>query len=232
MAQSYSLARLASSTVATKAAMAVSGLGLFGFLIGHMLGNLQVFGLFGGREAMNAYGHFLHSHPMFLWSARLGLLGLLMIHFVSAWRLIFLNNAARPVPYKVKKPIKSTYASRTMRYTGPIVMVYIIYHLLHFTIAGVGIAGYPFKDSLGQVDVYKHVVISFQMVPVALAYIVANALLGLHLWHGLWALFQSLGLVNPKFDALKRTGATALTIFVIAGLLAVPFGVLFGVVAL
>jgi succinate dehydrogenase / fumarate reductase cytochrome b subunit len=230
MAHTHPLPRLLGSTVALKAAMAVSGLLLVGFLVGHMVGNLQVFGLFGGREAMNAYGAFLHSKPMLLWGARIGLLVMIAIHIGSAMALIQRNQAARPIGYQMKKPIASTYASRTMRWSGPIITAYILYHLAHFTVAGVGIQGFPLKDAAQRVDVYQHVVNAFQSPLVSLIYVVAMGLLSMHLWHGLWSLFQSLGLSNARWNALKRPMATGLTVFIIAGFMAVPLGVLFGIV--
>ncbi len=230
MAHIHPLPKLLGSTVALKAAMAVSGLLLVGFLVGHMVGNLQVFGLFGGREAMNAYGAFLHSKPILLWVARIGLLVMIAIHIGSAMALIQRNQAARPIGYHMKKPIASTYASRTMRWSGPIITAYILYHLAHFTVAGVGIPGYPLMDAQSRVDIYQHVVNSFQSPLVSLIYIVAMSLLSMHLWHGLWSLFQSLGLSNARWNVLKRPMATGLTVFIIAGFMAVPLGVLFGIV--
>jgi succinate dehydrogenase / fumarate reductase cytochrome b subunit len=232
MAQPMTLSSMAKTTVGTKAAMAVSGVLLFGFLIGHMAGNLQMFAADGGK-AMNEYAHFLHSKPALLWGARIGLLAMVLVHVVSAMRLTARNRAARPVQYRMKKPLKSTYASRTMVMSGPIIMAYIIYHLMHFTVAGVGIADFnSVNKATGLIDVYRNVVTGFSNPAIAIAYIVANLLLGVHLWHGLWALFQSLGITNPRFDGAKRTAATALSALIIGGLVSIPVGVLAGIIHL
>ncbi len=230
MNASLPLPRLLGTTVALKAIMAVTGLLLVGFLVGHMVGNLQVFDLFGGKQAINAYAAWLHSKPMLLWGTRFGRIGLISLHVVAAVTLVKRNAAARPTQYKLKKPIKSTYASRTMVMSGPILSAYIIYHLLHFTITGVGIPDFGGKDALGQVDVHRHIIVSFQSVPVSLAYLVAMSLLALHLWHGLWAFFQSLGLSSPRWDGARRHVATALTAVIIIGFMSVPLGVLLGIV--
>src|SRR5271156_1612706 len=170
------------STNGKKIVMAVTGAILFAFVIGHMLGNLQVFE---GPGRINAYGHFLHSLGEILWAERIVLLTAVVLHITATVQLALRNKKARPVGYSRKEAINSSYASRTMYCSGPIVLVFIIFHLLQFT------AGYIHPQSQFIVgDVYHNVVAGFQVWWVSAWYIFAICLLGLHLSHGLWSMFQ------------------------------------------
>jgi succinate dehydrogenase / fumarate reductase cytochrome b subunit len=208
------------STIGKKVVMGVTGIALFGFVLAHMVGNLQ---LFMGPETLNAYGEALREfgHGMGLWVARGGLLTAVILHIWAATSLTLASLKARPVGYRATRHRESTYASRTMRWSGPIVFVFIIYHLLHFTLGTV-------HGSFIPGDVYHNVVTGFQVWPVAVFYMVAMLALGFHLWHGVWSMLQSLGLSHPRWNALRRAFATIFTTVVIGGNLSFPIAVLAG----
>lgn len=208
--------------------MAVTGIVLFLFVVGHMLGNLKIFQ---GPEKFNAYAEFLREigdpilgHGQFLWIARLGLLLAVGIHIVAAVQLTRMSRAARPVKYKrALEPDASTYASRTMRWGGAIIAAFVIYHLLHFTFGTVHpdfVAG----------SVYHNVIVGFQDWIVAGSYMVAVGVLGMHLYHGVWSVFQTLGANNPRYNRLRRPAATAAALIIFFGFVAVPLSVLAGLV--
>jgi succinate dehydrogenase / fumarate reductase cytochrome b subunit len=181
-----------------------------------MLGNLQVFL---GSEQINAYAATLKGNLAFLWIARLILLTAGVWHIVAALQLTRQSQRSRPEGYYYKDSIQANYASRTMRWSGPILAVFIIYHLLHFTTGTV----HPRFDVH---DVYSNVVTGFRVVPVALFYIVAMLALGFHLWHGVWSMFQSVGVNNPKTDRFFHRLATIATLAIVIGFIAVPLAVL------
>jgi succinate dehydrogenase / fumarate reductase cytochrome b subunit len=213
---------LTRSTIGLKVVMAVTGVVLVGFVIAHMLGNLQVYL---GPETLNAYGEFLHSKPGLLWGARTVLLVSVFGHIVSAYRLASRNSDARPVGYAKRRYVATNYAARTMVWSGPILLLFIVYHLLHLTV------GYSAGDYVHDpANVYGNVVGSFQNPFVSLFYIVAMLALGKHLFHGVWSLFQSLGLSHPRYDAKRRTLATAVALAVVIGNISIPVSVLLGIV--
>ncbi len=207
------------SPIGKKVVMAVTGAALFLFVIAHMLGNLQIFM---GRDKLNAYAELLHHNPGALWTARIGLLICALLHVVTAIQLATLRSKARPVAYIKKGNAGSSYASRTMLMSGPIVLAFLIYHLLHFTF---GSAHPDFRN-----DVYHNVVSGFQRVPVSIAYIVAMVLLGLHLNHGVWSMFQSLGVAHPRYTPALKKFAMAATAVIVAGNVSIPLSVLLGLV--
>ena len=218
------------STLGRKYLMAISGAALVLFVIGHLVGNLQVFG---PPELINAYGAFLHGKPALLWTARLGLLAMVGLHIWSAVSLSNDNRAARPVAYANWNPTVASYASRTMMMSGLIITTFVIYHLLHFTwlIPGINFTGQDFalfKDAAGHADVYRMMVTGFRHSLVAGFYLVAVGLLCLHLSHGVSAAFQSLGLKSkacgPALDRLAK--AFAGLIFI--GYASIPVAVLLG----
>jgi succinate dehydrogenase / fumarate reductase cytochrome b subunit len=211
-------ARFWESTNGKKAVMAVSGIVLFGFVIGHMIGNLQAFE---GAEKLNAYGHFLHSIPEILYAVRAGLLVAVGAHIWAAVGLALRNNSARPVGYAAKKNIHSTYASRTMYWSGPILLAFIIFHLLHLT-AGVIQPGNGFVEG----DVYHNVVAGFSVWYVSAWYIFSMILLGFHLRHGVWSMTQSLGFNQPQYTPILRTLAAIFAVVVTGGFISIPLGVL------
>ena len=210
------------STVGKKIVMAVTGILLFVFVIGHLLGNLQVFE---GPAKLNAYGAFLHSIGEFLWPVRIILLIAVTLHIVATVQLALRKKRARPIEYSVKKAIASSYASRTMYWSGPIVLAFIIFHLLHLT-AGYIHPGAAYIEG----DVYHNVVSGFQVWWVSLSYIVAISLLGLHLRHGLWSMFQTLGIHQPQHTVRFKKAAMVIALLITLGYISIPISVLLGLV--
>ena len=218
------------SSLGKKYVMAVSGLILLLFVLGHLAGNLQIFL---GPEALNKYGHFLQSNPELIWPARLVLLLMLALHIWAAIKLSLENKAARPQGYAEFRPIGSSYASRTMLMSGLIVFVFVIYHLLHFTaqvqyVNFTGQSFVTFEDPQKRHDIYKMMVVGFSNLWVSGFYILGMALLCLHLSHGASAMFQSIGWKNrgytPVLDRVARIGA----LLVFIGYSSIPLAILLG----
>jgi succinate dehydrogenase / fumarate reductase cytochrome b subunit len=213
---------LYSSTLGKKIVMAATGVILVGFVIVHMSGNLL---LFVGPDALNEYGRWLRTllHGAGLWIARAVLLVAVVLHVWSAWALTRAAHAARPVAYKQLTPDASTYASRTMRWGGVILLAFIVYHLMHFTFGNV-------HPDFIEGDVYHNMVTGFRVWPASLFYIVAMILLGFHLRHGVWSMLHTLGLSHPRYRALARQAALAIALVVSLGFIACPVAVLLGLV--
>jgi succinate dehydrogenase / fumarate reductase cytochrome b subunit len=201
--------------------MAITGLILFGFVIGHVLGNLQVFL---GAEPMNAYAALLKANATLLWAVRLVLIAAVGLHIVAAVQLTRLSQRSRPEGYHYKDVIQADYAARTMRWSGPIIAVFVIYHLLHFTTGTV----HPHFDAH---DVYRNVIIGLRVWPVAIFYVIAMVALGFHLWHGVWSMFQSLGLNNPKTDTVLHRLAAVAALAITTGFIVIPVAVLAGLIS-
>jgi succinate dehydrogenase / fumarate reductase cytochrome b subunit len=212
---------LGDTSVGKKALLAVSGAVLFGFVLVHMLGNLQVFL---GPEVYNHYAETLKGNKALLWPARSILLLALVTHVALVVQLYRRSLAARPVAYRVKKNIATTYAAATMKYSGPALLLYIFFHLAHFTVPGLSLGDHQFSP----VDVYGNFVAGFQLPWVTLLYVTANLLLGMHLYHGAYSLLQSLGLNHPRYNARARLGARGFAILITAGNVIMPLSVLFG----
>jgi succinate dehydrogenase / fumarate reductase, cytochrome b subunit len=208
------------STIGKKAVMAVSGMVLFLFVIGHLIGNLQIYE---GPAKLNDYARFLRSVPAALWTVRITLLVMVVLHIWSSVRLALLKFDARPTGYIMKKATRSSYASRTMYWSGPIILAFIIYHLLDFTF---GTLNPNFQEG----NVYANVVASFQVIPVSAFYIIAMLLLCLHLYHGLWSMFQSLGFFHPRYTPVLKRSAAVVAILIAAGNISIPVSVLAGLV--
>ena len=210
------------STNGKKAVMAVTGGILFAFIIGHLAGNLQIFE---GREKLNAYGHFLHSIGELLWPVRIVLIVSVALHILATVQLALLKKRARPVGYSRREAIASSYASRTMYWSGPIVLAFVIFHLLQFT------AGYIHPESqFIEGDVYHNVVAGFQVWWVSVWYIFSVSLLGLHLSHGISSMFQSLGFNHPKHTPVLKSAAVAVAVVIVLGYISIPISVLLGIV--
>jgi succinate dehydrogenase / fumarate reductase cytochrome b subunit len=216
-----------SSSTGKKFLMAVSGAVLFGFIVGHLLGNLQIFL---GPEALNRYSAFLKSTGELLWMARIVLLVMVGIHIWTAVALTLENRAARPIAYAQKDYIKASYASRTMHYSGVIVLAYLVYHLMHFTFQNVHPQYSGFVDAQGRHDVYRMVVMSFQQPAIALVYIFANLLLGIHMSHGIYSMFQSLGLVGEEVRPKLQLAANVIGYGIFVAYAAIPLSVWLGMV--
>lgn len=208
------------TTVGKKAIMAVTGIILFGFVIGHLLGNLQIFQ---GPEKLDHYAVALRKLGPLLWATRVILLLSVLLHIWSSFQLWSGHREARPVKYVKKANIASTYASRTMYWSGPIVLAFVIYHLLNFTFGSVHPGG-PFVHG----QVYNNVISSFQVWPVSVFYIIAMLMLCLHLYHGLWSLFQTLGFSHPAYTPAIQVLAKIIAILIAIGYISMPLSVLLG----
>ena len=224
--------RLFQSTIGLKILMALSGLVGVGFVVGHMLGNLQIFL---GAEALNSYAATLHANAALLWGARVVLLGAILVHVSTAIRLNRKASGSRPVSYTGKGGwLGASYATRTMRQGGYILLAFIIYHLLHLTWGApvlpaeyVADADWAAAGDKG-VDVYKNVMNGFQFIPTALFYIVAQVMLGLHLTHGIHSMSRTIGISNPVWTERAASAAIGTGMVITAGNVAV---VLFGMIA-
>ncbi|HEU4641049.1 MAG TPA: succinate dehydrogenase cytochrome b subunit [Gemmatimonadaceae bacterium] len=208
------------STIGKKVVMAVTGLIMVGFVIVHMIGNLQVFV---GPAKINAYSHFLH-HTIgeLLWVARIVLLVSVVLHIVGAYQLTKLDRAARPVGYARKEAQAATPASRTMRWGGVALLLFIVFHILHLTTGT--IQPVPYTEG----DVYANLVGGFQIWWVTLIYVLAMVALGLHIFHGGWSSVRTLGLSQPKPDPLKRPLAQLIAVILWIGFTCVPVAIFFG----
>lgn len=214
------LRHLFRSSLGKKYLMAASGLILFLFVVAHMLGNLQIFL---GPEAINRYGNLLQTNTELLWPARIILLGTVLLHIWAATRLTLENRAARPVSYARWEPTAANYASRTMMVSGIIVAIFIVYHILHYTVmvqavnfTGKSFEAKMFYDAQGRHDIYRMMVVGFSNPLVSFFYLLGVGLLCLHLSHGISAMFQSLGWkkrsYGPFLDKLARWCAVILFI--------------------
>jgi succinate dehydrogenase / fumarate reductase cytochrome b subunit len=170
--------------------MAVTGCLLFGFVIVHLLGNLQIYL---GPDAINAYAALLQGNKLVLWSFRLGLGALVLLHITTATALTIENRAARPVAYLNGTPPYSSVSSRTMVMSGAIIFLFIVYHILHFTAGLTQPDIMHFIDAKGRHDVHKMMILGFSNPWVSGVYLAAMSLLYLHLSHGIGSFFQSLG---------------------------------------
>jgi succinate dehydrogenase / fumarate reductase cytochrome b subunit len=218
-----SVAGFFGSTIGKKAVMAATGVVLVGFVVAHMLGNLQ---LYLGPETLNAYGHLLRElgHGALLWVARGVLLASVGLHIWAATTLTLQSQAARKVGYRKLSFTESTYASRTMRWSGPILLLFIVYHLAHFT------TGHAHPQFVAG-DVYGNMVVGFQSPPVVFFYVAAMLALGLHLYHGIWSMLQTLGLSHPRYNSWRHALCTLVTLAVVGANLTFPLAVFFGFVS-
>ena len=207
--------------------MAVTGLTWVGYVIIHLSGNLLAFA---GREKINAYSAFLHGPGVeLLWLARVILIATLVLHVWLAWQTSRLATAARPVGYKERDPQVSTWASRTMRWGGVLLLAFIVFHLLHLTTRDVDPAGWARRyDAAGRYDIYGNLVASFRIWWVTAIYVVAMVIVGFHLWHGLWSSPRSLGVAKQSVRPLDRCIAPVLTAVIVVGFLVIPIAILAG----
>jgi len=223
-ATAASLSRLrlpyVTSTIGRKVVMAVTGLVLFGFVLGHFVGNLT---LYLGPEAIDGYSRFLHGflHGGGLWVARAVLATCAVLHVWSASSLTLDSWAARPEGYRRWTAKDSTYASRTMRWGGVILFAFIVFHILTLTLGRI-------QPDYRPGEVYHNVVTGFQQWPIAAFYVVAMVLLALHLDHGVWSLCQTLGLSHPRYKRWARRAARAFALLILVGNCSFPIAVLAG----
>jgi succinate dehydrogenase / fumarate reductase, cytochrome b subunit len=220
-------ARFYDAPIGKKAIMAVTGALLFGYVIAHLIGNLQIFSP--DREQINHYAAFLHnpSNLIPLWIARLVLLAAVGMHIVASTQLWSLNRAARPAGYRKKADVPSSYAARTMKWSGPIVGAFVIYHVLHLTV-GTMLPLHEIGDNPATPDVRYNVISGFQNAGISAFYIFAMILLCMHLYHGLWSMFQSLGIAHPRHTPRLKSAAAAVAILIAIGNISIPLAVLAG----
>ena len=211
------------SAIGKKYAMAISGIGLLGFVVVHMIGNLH---LYEGPVQVHEYGEALrdlggHLAPrtFLLWVMRLGLIAMFAIHIHSAYSLSRMSLKADDSYSGKRNYTAANFASRTMRWTGPIVLLYLLFHLADLT------WGWWLGDEYVRGDIYHNVVESMSSLPVAIIYIVANVALAVHIFHGTWSMFQTLGINNPKFNDLRRGIAGTLAAVILVGNLSFPIAV-------
>ena len=217
------------SSLGKKYLMAITGAGLFLFVIGHMLGNLQ-FLIPDGGDAINKYGHFLQTTPEILWPARIGLLVFVVIHIWTAIALTIENRMARQQRYEVKEVVDASLASRTMIWSGLIIFAFVGYHLAHFTLMTVHPEFRDLHDTAGRHDVHAMMVAGFSNQWVAGFYVLSVGLLCYHLSHGVSAMFQSLGLENQTYRARVDAFAKIAAVILFLGYAAIPVSVWTGVV--
>lgn len=213
---------LVNATIGAKVLMALSGLGLAGFLVTHMAGNLQIFL---GPEALNAYAAKLKELGPLLWIARGGLLGMFVLHVGLAFHLNALASSARPVRYEFERTKRATWASRHMLLTGTLVAVFLAYHLLHFTLGATHPDQFQGVDVAGRHDVHRMVVLGFRSPVLAVSYVLAMGLLAVHLSHGLESLWRTLGVSGRPTVALLRKAAIGGSVLLALGFASVPIAV-------
>lgn len=212
------------SSVGAKVIMGLTGLVLWGFVLGHMVGNLQVFQ---GRETLNAYGEFLHSlgHGAGLWAVRAVLIAVVVSHIFFGLKLARMNRLARGPEYRMKKQRRTNLASLTMAVSGLVILGFVIFHLLHFTTGSIQPEFYH-ADDKGRHDVFDMVVQGFKTPWIVAIYVVGQVVLLSHLVHGTVSLWQSLGFHHGVWTPALKVVGRALAILIVAGNLAIPLAIL------
>lgn len=210
------------STIGKKYVVAITGAILFAFTIGHMLGNLQIY-LPNAEEALMAYAKLLHASDELLWAVRIALLICFVLHVATIAQLYNINRAARPQAYVKKTPTISSFASRTMYFSGPILFFFVLYHLSHLTTG----ATHP---NFVEMNPYHNLVAGFRQPLASIFYIIAMGMLGLHLTHGVWSMFHTVGLGHPRYRAILRSLATTAAAVISLGNISIPVCVLLGII--
>ena len=208
------------TTIGKKVVMALSGVVWIGYVVGHLLGNLQIFA---GPEKINGYAEALHHLPALLWGTRVLLLGAIVVHVVASTDLALRNLAARPVGYARKQYLATSYAARTMIWSGPILLAFIVYHLAHLTFGVTPAFAYDPHD------VYGNIVRSFQIGWLVVIYVVAQLALCAHLYHGAWSFLQTLGANHPEYNPLRQRIAATVAAAIFVGYVSIPLAVVTGV---
>ncbi|MBV9079767.1 MAG: succinate dehydrogenase cytochrome b subunit [Elusimicrobia bacterium] len=207
-----------SSTIGKKVVVALTGIILVGFVIGHMAGNLQVFE---GPQKINDYSAYLKHATILLWGTRIVLLVSVTLHILCTVQLKALDVKSRPVGYVMYEPVQASRPSRFMIWSGAFLGLYIVYHIMHLTL-GV-------HPNFSKTDIYSNIVYGFSQWPVAVVYILAMISLGFHLHHGVYSVFQTLGLNHPKYNPWRRCLALGVAWVVAVGFASIPVAVLAGV---
>ncbi len=215
------------STLGKKVVMAITGVILFGYVLAHLIGNLQIYSP--DAQQINGYAHFLHAHALLLWIARCILLASVILHITASVQLWRVKQRARPEAYVKKDDVPTSYAARTMIWSGPIIAAFVVFHVLHLTVGSV-LPLHTLPD--GDMDVRTNVIAGFQNPAVSIFYIIAMALLCMHLYHGLWSMFQSLGVNHPRYTPIIKKFAAGFAWFVAIGNISIPVMVMLGVLTL
>ena len=212
--------RFFETTIGKKVVMSLTGIVLWGFVVAHLVGNLQVYL---GSHVMDEYAVFLRGflHGTGLWLARGALIAAAILHIWAAVALTVQNRRARPVGYRKLQSRDSTISSRTMRWSGVVIIVFVIYHILHFTTGQV-------HPDFHHGEVYRNFISGFRVIPVSIFYIFAMVCLGLHLYHGVWSMLQTLGLSHPRYNGLRHGFAALITAIVVIGNISFPLAVILG----
>jgi len=216
--------------IGKKLVMAATGAMLVVYIVGHLLGNLQIYA---GPEQLNRYAAFLHVHTGLLWGARMAMIAAVVLHIYSSFLLWLDKRRARPVAYVKKDDVPASYASRTMMWSGPIIGAFVVFHILHLTTGSVGL-GYRAPAEIQGAEAfyaYQNVVSGFRHPAVSIAYIFAIVLLSMHLYHGLWSMFQTVGVNHPRYTPILKHTAHAATLLIAGGYVSIPLYVMirFGV---
>jgi len=219
--------RLLSDSIGRKVVMAITGLLMVLFVVGHLLGNLSIFA---GADGINSYAAKLHSLPIVVWATRIVMGVAVLVHLVISIQITLENRAASPVRYAVARSPRATFASKNMIWTGVMLGLFVLGHLFHFTVRS-----FPgtvlVQDALGRFDVYAMVSSAFASGIVPLVYVVAMLALFFHLSHGIQSTFQSMGLNNPKTMPGFTTGGKLLSAIFLVGYGAIPVLFLVGLLA-
>lgn len=212
-------------TLGKKAVMALTGLVLLGFLLGHMLGNLQVYL---GPAVLDAYAVKLRALGPLLWAIRIILLLSFILH---SWMVIDLyarSTAARPIGYRKRQNLVTSYAAEAMWLSGIVILLFVVFHIAHFTFPGIAMSNSYVHDEHGKV--FQNVVNAFQIPWVSGLYLLAQVILGTHIYHGSWSLFQTLGISHPRYDGPLRGLAKSIAVIIVVGNCSIPLAVLAGLV--
>ncbi len=221
--------RFYEAPIGKKAVMAVTGVILLGYVIGHLIGNLQIYS--GNPDQINNYAAFLHNpaNVVPLWAIRLLLLAAVVAHITASVQLWLQNREARPVRYVKKDDVPSSYAARTMIWSGPIIAAFVVFHILHLTVGTV----LPLHEVAANApDVRYNVIKGFQNPWISGFYILAMILLCMHLYHGIWSMFQSVGLSHPRYTPWLKKGSAVVAILIAIGNISIPVAVLAGFLTL
>lgn len=210
------------STIGLKVQMAVSGFVLFGFCAEHLIGMML---FFKGPSVINGYGSLLRLSPTVLWTLRSVIIVSALVHIWTATMLYLRQRAARPVGYHTRRWRTVSYAARTMKYSGPLVLAFVVFHIAHLTL-GANVTPVPFIEG----DVYANVWNSFQYGWLVWLYIIGTSLVGVHLLHGGYSMFQSIGIKHPRIDSVIRAVVGGATIILVAGFVFLPCAIFFKLV--
>lgn len=218
------------SIIGKKIFLGFSGMVLLGFIVGHLLGNLSVFA---GEDAINSYAYFLHNNKILLYTARVFLLFMLIVHIYFSFSLTYLNNAAREKDYTCKQNINSTFASRTMIYSGLMILCFIVFHLLHFTLGKIQPQFYGITDDKNRVNVYSMLINNFTNPFISAIYIFAMLCLGLHLSHAFFSVCQTFSIVNTHNSIHKaRNISVIVSAIIIVGYVSIPLTIFLKIISI